>query len=109
MTKKPQTRKVQHRPNREPTKVQEISELRQENKQLKRQLSRLRKENERLKDEASPEVQEDTMAIVPEPVEQEHSDEGCPECGAFDIGTVQTPGGKTITACRSCKKWRKIA
>lgn len=88
-------RQVQHRPQRETSKAQELAEVRQENRLLKRTISRLQKEIRRL-EEQRPEPEE------PAPPVTEQEQESC-GCGSTQIISFTTPGGVTIRACQVCK------
>jgi hypothetical protein len=81
-----------------------MPELRAENRSLRRQLTRLRQENQTFRDEA------ETRKDEYEAFENVRTDkETCPKCNSTDLGTISTPNGKTVTSCRSCKKWRSRA
>lgn len=89
-------RRVQHRQQRD-TNTQEAADLKRENRNLRRQLARANREIERLQG-----IAEDKPVAEKPPVEVA----ACPKCKSTDLGEVVTPGGKTITSCKSCKKWR---
>ena len=78
-------------------KEQDVEELHKENQSLKRQLARAEREIARLQGTVEEEIEES-----PAP-ERKPS---CPKCGSTNLGEVTTPSGKSITACRACKKWR---
>jgi cell division septum initiation protein DivIVA len=77
---------------------EEESELKRENKRLQRQVARLRKELEQAGIEDSDPDAEPVKA-APEP-------EKCPKCYSTELGEIETPSGKKVTSCRSCKKYR---
>lgn len=77
---------------------QEVGELRRENDRLTRQVARLRREIERLQG-----LKEDGETS---PTAKEYKKPTCPKCGSTNLGQFQTPTGKKVTACRSCKEWR---
>jgi septal ring factor EnvC (AmiA/AmiB activator) len=78
----------------------DVDELKKENKSLKRQLARAEREIARLQGTIEEEVEE-SPAPERKPT--------CPKCGSTNLGEVSTPSGKTVTACRACKKWRSRA
>ena len=72
-------------------------DLKKENEALKRQVARLRKQVERL-DETPDDEEPVLVEEAPKPK--------CPKCKSVDLGEIETPAGKTVTSCKSCKKWR---
>ena len=102
-------KKTQHRPNRELTKAQENSGLKQENRSLKRQVLRLRKSIENL-GEAERIATQDAEGIDIEQIQEDQPGTAggtcCPLCRSANIGTYKAPSGKVLVACKACKKWR---
>jgi hypothetical protein len=80
----------------------DASELKKENKALKRQLARANREIVRLQG-----VQEDAAEADEEQIYEVKP--RCPKCLSANLGEIKTPTGKTITSCRACKKWRSRA
>lgn len=94
-----QQRLVQHKPERELTKNQEVSLLRQENRQLRKQVARLRKELERF------ETQE-TEAKDPTPLVEDKA-LSCTACEGTDFVEFSPPNRSPISICKQCRTKRE--
>jgi len=93
--------RTQHRAKRE-TNTRENQELRKEIDSLQRTVARLRKENDKLR-QLSDEPSEEEILAEPESFEAK-----CPKCKQASLGSISTPGGKVVTICTNCKKYRKV-
>jgi len=98
--------KSQIRPQRD-TSRKELTALKQENKELKKKVSRLQRQVERslgFASNTSDSRDDETESEIP----LKPSGISCPTCGPDgEIGRYQTPGGKTLYACKKCKKFKQ--
>jgi predicted nucleic acid-binding Zn-ribbon protein len=83
---------------RQPGETRDGGDLKKEIKSLKRQLARANREIARL--QGTVEEGEETTPEASKPKQ------ACPKCASTDLGEISTPSGKTVVACRACKKWR---
>ncbi len=93
-------RQIQHREKRD-TNTKEVGELRREIERLTRQIARLRRENDRLQGLTT--EKEDSPAPSASKLPNKPT---CPKCGSTNLGQLNVPGGKKVTACRACKDWK---
>lgn len=101
-------RRTQHRAARD-TNTQDVTELKQQIRILKRQLARANKEIQRLEKDDG---EEGDSAAAPQSITKKSEDSvttpSCPACSHPELGMLQTPSGKTIGVCKGCKKWRGV-
>lgn len=100
MTKKHQ---VQHKDRREEAKGKELSSVKKENTQLKRQVARLTKQLTRALDTSPSEEVDDTN--VREHTEGQRNQPKCEACPSRNLKSVKIPNG-TLVVCKDCG-WRK--
>lgn len=100
------SRVQQHRPKRE-TDAKEKTELKQENRSLRKQLTRLRKQVQKLTEsQAALEATQDNEGMHG-PLGLGPLKEVCEKCGSVNVSTIDIPTGK-LMACRECKFRKKI-
>lgn len=78
------------------TNRKELTELRSENKELKRKIARLQKQVQQ---------NQEVPGLDPEPIDSPPIGKSqCKYCASYDIKVFHTPSGKAILLCGSCTK-----
>lgn len=88
-------RRAQYKPEREPSKIKELSELRQENRQLRKQVAKLRKQVEQALATGIA-IDEVTIEESPEPTK-------CSRCNSLNLIEFQLPDSTSFIICKSCR------
>lgn len=105
---KTQTKNSTHREKRD-TNRKELIDIKSENRSLKKQVSRLKKMLGHADLEAVIAAEANDWGVK-EKEEEDPKVSGavCPKCGSPELGKYVTPGGKTLLACKGCKKFKSV-